>query len=51
MSRSKWGKFLDDVSAAREKLKLDDNQECFYRGHSDESYILLPTLLRHCHGG
>jgi hypothetical protein len=38
--------FLEQVELARESLNLRAHQECFFRGHSDVSYQLKPSLYR-----
>ena len=45
---SAWSQFLTQVEAARKKLKFEADEECFYRGHGDSNWPLLPTFLRHC---
>lgn len=37
---------MDRLQKARGELGLDQNQECFYRGHGCDSSALQPTLLR-----
>lgn len=46
-SSSSWGAFLEGIEAARASLGLGPTQECFYRGHSNAAWPLLPTLLRY----
>lgn len=43
-----WGDFLRAVDAERKALGFEDVEECFFRGHAESSWPLLPTLLRHC---
>ena len=43
----KWLKFLEAVEKARDELGFDEGEECFYRGHANNRWGLLPTLLRH----
>lgn len=47
MSRP-WTTFLEAVDAARVDLGFEDREECFFRGHAESSWELLPSLLRHC---
>jgi hypothetical protein len=42
-----WQSFLDGIDKARKSLKLEEGEECFFRGHADCTWALLPTLLRH----
>ncbi len=37
---------VDEVRAARQSLGLRSHQECFFRGHRDSDYKLLPSLFR-----
>lgn len=41
-----WEEFLDQVKQARDCLRLRDGEECYYRGHEQEQYELLPSLIR-----
>ncbi|HMU73380.1 MAG TPA: FRG domain-containing protein [Ferruginibacter sp.] len=41
-----WLQFLADVDNARNEIGFGPNEECFYRGHTQESYKLLPGLYR-----
>ena len=41
-----WLKFLTDVEASKEAIGFKENEECFYRGHSQSGYNLLPGLYR-----
>lgn len=45
-----WNKFLQDIEAARKQLAFQDDEGCFYRGHSDDKYELTPSLLRKTNG-
>lgn len=38
--------FVRSVDDARQSLGIRPHQECFFRGHSDGSYKLLPSLFR-----
>jgi hypothetical protein len=40
--------FLRSIELARETLGLESDEECFFRGHADGTWPLLPSLLRHC---
>jgi hypothetical protein len=42
-----WDDFLDDVDVARKSLGFEPREECFFRGHADREWQLLPTLLRY----
>ncbi len=42
-----WPEFLSDVERARERLAFEPREECFFRGHADRTWELLPTLFRH----
>jgi hypothetical protein len=44
-----WNKFADflrDVQNVKNGLELRPHQECYYRGHSDTKFRLLPSLFR-----
>ena len=43
-----WAHFLKTVDRKRKELRFEDTEECFFRGHTESSWPLLPTLLRHC---
>jgi len=43
-----WETFLKTVDQERVALAFEDDEECFFRGHEDVGWDLLPTLLRHC---
>lgn len=43
-----WMNFLKAVDQAKNDLGSTEPEECFFRGHEDVSWELLPTLLRHC---
>ena len=43
-----WAKFLRTVDQKRKELRLKEGEECFFRGHSECTWDLAPTLLRHC---
>ncbi|HEX4958486.1 MAG TPA: FRG domain-containing protein [Lacibacter sp.] len=45
-SKAAWSEFLDEVERIRKKLGFKHAEECFYRGHSNASYLLLPGLYR-----
>jgi hypothetical protein len=38
--------FFARVERARAELRFEDDEECFYRGHADCEWSLMPTLLR-----
>lgn len=38
--------FLDQVFTLKKKLNFKDAEECFFRGHPDANYKLLPNILR-----
>jgi hypothetical protein len=42
-----FGEFLARIEEAKANLKFKEGEECFFRGHSDCQWELLPTLLRH----
>jgi L-rhamnose mutarotase len=42
-----WYKFIEDIDEAKIKLDFQDGEECFYRGHSNREWKVLPSLLRH----
>lgn len=46
MADNTWHQFLDDIRKAKEKLKFEKNEECFYRGHPDNTWHLSPGLFR-----
>lgn len=41
-----WADFLGKVELAKRKLKFEECEECFYRGHGQASWTLCPTLFR-----
>jgi hypothetical protein len=43
---NEWNNFLTDIERAKEDLSFENNEECFYRGHSDLRYDLIPGLFR-----
>jgi len=46
---STWDEFatlMQGIEDARNDLNLRSHQECFYRGHRDTAYNLLPSLFR-----
>lgn len=43
---NEWLEFLSEIENAQKELKLNQNEECFFRGHSDEKYKLQPGLFR-----
>jgi hypothetical protein len=43
---SHWTEFLEETAEAYKALNLDKNDECFYRGHSNSTWPLSPSLLR-----
>jgi hypothetical protein len=42
-----WDEFLADIERARDCLGLRSREECFFRGHAERGWELLPTLFRH----
>lgn len=42
-----WDEFLADIELARKSLGFEPREECFFRGHADRNWQLLPTLLRY----
>src|SRR5215475_11331878 len=44
---STWDDFLADIDRAREALAFEPREECFFRGHADKTWELLPTLFRY----
>lgn len=45
-SMAPFFEFLEEIHEARKQLGLTADEECFFRGQSDVSYALQPTLLR-----
>jgi hypothetical protein len=43
-----WADFLRSVDSERKALAFEEGEDCFFRGHRESSWSLLPTLLRHC---
>ena len=41
-----WLKFLTDVEATKEDIGFRENEECFYRGHTQTNFNLQPGLYR-----
>lgn len=41
-----WPAFLEAIAEAKSQLALQEDEECFYRGHGSINFELLPTLLR-----
>ena len=41
-----WSDFLENIKKVRESLRFEENEECFYRGHSSNTWKLLPGLFR-----
>jgi len=41
-----WSDFLADIKNKRDSLGFEENEECFYRGHSSNTWKLLPGLFR-----
>src|ERR1044071_6575015 len=41
--------FFTKVEKAKEDLGITSGEECFYRGHANTDWPLLPSLLRHCY--
>jgi hypothetical protein len=41
-----FAEFMRAVESAKNSLRLRPHQECFYRGHSNTNYKLLPSLFR-----
>lgn len=41
-----FARVVDEVRIARQSLGLREHQECFFRGHGDVAYKLLPSLYR-----
>jgi hypothetical protein len=46
---SRFADFLREVQITRDRLQLRPHQECYYRGHSDTNFELLPSLFRGPH--
>jgi hypothetical protein len=42
-----WDEFLETIEKARKSLKFNPYEECFFRGHADRTWALLPTLFRY----
>lgn len=38
--------FYEKVMAAKSKLSLEKNEECFFRGHTSTDHLLVPSLFR-----
>lgn len=45
---SAWNRFLDDIQKAREDLQCahGSQEEAWFRGHTNSTYTLLPSLFR-----
>jgi hypothetical protein len=43
----RWQAFIEEIEKAQVRLKFQEGEECFFRGHADSQWELLPTLLRH----
>ena len=43
-----WANFLRTVDRERRLLGFEQDEECFFRGHQEQTWDLSPTLLRHC---
>lgn len=41
-----WDAFLKSVDLAKKTLQVAPSEECFFRGHADWTWQLLPTLFR-----
>lgn len=41
-----WNELLEAVHEAKEALGFQRFEECFYRGHGDSTWQLLPSLMR-----
>jgi hypothetical protein len=41
-----WERLVGAIERAQAELDLRKDEECFYRGHADSSWALLPTLHR-----
>ena len=41
-----FANFMNLIEEAKTGLKLQPHQECFYRGHANTNYQLLPSLFR-----
>lgn len=48
MMGTEWLKFLRRIDREKQALGCKDPEECFYRGHQESNWELLPTLMRHC---
>ncbi|MEO8185204.1 MAG: FRG domain-containing protein [Deltaproteobacteria bacterium] len=42
-----WADFLKAVDRERKGLAFEEGEDCFFRGHRESAWSLLPTLLRH----
>ena len=40
------GELLREIELAREAMDFEEGEDCLYRGHSDMSYTLTPSLFR-----
>jgi hypothetical protein len=47
---NEWYRFLELVEEAKDKLGFQDNEECFFRGHTNREHTLLPGLFRYPSG-
>jgi hypothetical protein len=45
-----WTAFLQAIEEAKRQLAFEKDEECFFRGHRNVTYELLPTLLRETKG-
>jgi hypothetical protein len=41
-----WYKFLSDIEKVKSAIGFQKSEECFYRGHTSSSHLLLPGLYR-----
>jgi hypothetical protein len=41
-----WFRFMEDLERAKSSLKFQNNEECFFRGHNQETHNLRPGLFR-----
>lgn len=41
-----WTALFEEIAEAYKALNLDKNDECFYRGHGNSTWQLIPSLFR-----
>lgn len=41
-----WSNFIEEIRNSIRSLGLEKNEECFYRGHINSTWLLMPGLFR-----